>query len=653
MNSKTKILFVKNNYSRIYKAQKMNRIFYSLFLVFALTHSLSAQNDEIILRVGEQEVSKAEFEHIYKKNNNNLYLESDKKTPAKYLDLFINFKLKVAEAMSLKMDTNKAFINELAGYREEIAAPYLTDVDYNEQFVQEMYRRMTHEVNASHILMLVDKSASPKREKEILDKITAIREEIINGLDFGKAAMKYSEDPSAKENKGDLGYFSAFMMVAPFEDAAFNTPTGEISMPVRSAYGYHLIRVNDVRKNRGEIQVAHIMKNIQKDATAEAKLKAKSEIDAIYQQLKAGADFAELAKKESDDKRSAVQGGKMPWFGAGRIVPEFSIASFALENTGDISKPIETKFGFHIIKKLDERTIAPYDELKAEIERKIKSDPARRSSSNKVFIDKLKNEYNFTENTNAKMVLESKNIQEGETLPDSTFFTIDNKTFGTAELQSYIETEAITKGSYLEFYDQWIDAEIIKLENSKLENKYPEFRYLMNEYHDGILLFNISQVKIWDFASKDSVGLNQFYAKNKKTHLWKERFSGSIIKCKDTEVREKAENLFAEGLTIEEVADHLNSDNEVISFETGKWEEGKNNVVDFYVWNGHTPENFDSATTFIRGDKIKPEPKLLDEARGLFISDYQNYLEEKWIKELHKKYNVKINKKLLKTIESV
>lgn len=631
----------------------MIRIVFSLLIILILASGLNAQNDNILLTIDDKGVTKAEFEHIYKKNNSNLYDESDKKTPKEYLDLFVNFKLKVIEAEALKMDTNQTFINELAGYRSELAEPYLTDVKFNEQLVEEMYKRMKKEVNASHILLRLDKNTSPQKELEVLSKITSIRKEILSGKDFGQAAVEYSEDPSAKNNKGDLNYFSAFMMVYPFENAAYNTPVGEISEPVRTSFGYHIVKVHDIRKNQGEILVAHIMKTFPKGMTPETKKMLKSEIDAIYTQLQNGADFAELAKQKSNDKPTAVKGGEMPWFSQGRIIPEFSNPAFAIKNIGDITEPVETKFGYHIIKKIDHRPVPPFEEEKANIENKIKKDPARSITSKKAFLNKLKTEYNFTENEEGKKSLEGKSINPDENLFAADLFTIDNKVYRTTDLTAYVQKEKIKSGLYVEIYEKWIDYEITKLEDSKLEDKYPEFRFLMNEYHDGILLFNISQEKIWNYAAEDSAGLQTFYEKNKNNHLWEERFKGSIINCENTEVRDQADNLFAEGLTNEEVLEHLNSDKDVISFETGAWEKGSNPVVDFYVWEGPEPENFDGATTFIRGDKFSPEPKSLSEARGLFISDYQNYLEKEWIKELRKKYKIKVNKKLLKTIEDV
>ncbi len=386
------------NYLNILKFSIMNRIFFSfLFVISTVTFAFS-QDDETILTIGNNKISKGEFERIYKKNNNNLYNESDKKTPEEYMELFIDFKLKVIEAERLKMDTASAFINELAGYREELAAPYLTNVKYNEDMVKELYDRTTKEINASHILLKVDKDATPEQDKAVLDKIQKIRQEIIAGKDFEEAAVEYSEDPSAKTNKGNLGFFSAFQMVTPFENAAFNTPVGEISEPVKTNFGYHLIKVNDIRDNKGDILVAHIMKMFPKDMTQETKAKLKTQIDSIYTAVKNGADFAEMAKAKSDDKRSSVNGGEMQWFSAARMIPEFAGPAFALKNKGDISEVIETPYGYHIIKKIDARPVPSYEQAKDGIVSNMKRDPLRSLTSKKAFINDIKEEYNFNTN---------------------------------------------------------------------------------------------------------------------------------------------------------------------------------------------------------------------------------------------------------------
>jgi peptidyl-prolyl cis-trans isomerase SurA len=442
-------------------------------------------------------------------------------------------------------------------------------------------------------------------------------------------------------------------MVVPFENAAFSTPAGEISQPVRSSFGYHILKVHDIRDNQGEILVAHIMKMFPQDVTPEIKSNLKAQIDSIYTEVKNGADFAELAKEKSDDKRSAAQGGEMPWFTAGRMIPEFANPAFALKNIGDFTEPVETAFGYHIIKKLNTRPVPTFEESKAMLENRIKTDPERSITSKQVFIEKLKSEYNYAENEEGKAKLRNKNTNDSIDYNNFELFKIDNKSYTFDQFQKFLTTTNAEPGPYLNHFGNWVEYEITALENSKLEEKYPDFRYLFQEYHDGILLFNISEEKIWNFAAQDSVGLEEFYKKNSNKYLWEERFKGQIVTCRDEATRELADQYFAAEMTTEEITDLLNKTENAITINEGAWEKGANPVVDYYVWNGPEPENFESELTFIRGDKIPPEPKSLNEARGLYVSDYQKYLEENWIKELRKKYKIKVNKKLLKTISGV
>jgi len=631
----------------------MNRILFSFTVLCIITFNAFSQSDETLITIGNSKVSKGEFERIYQKNNNNLYSETDKKTPEEYLDLFIDFKLKVIEAEHLGMDTNSVYINELAGYREELAAPYLTDVKYNEQMIYDLYERTTKEVNASHILLMVPKNSTLEQDEAVLKRIEEIRKEIIAGKDFNEAAVEYSEDPSAKTNKGSLGYFTAFQMVVPFENAAFTTPVGEISAPVRSSFGYHLLKVNDIRENQGEILVAHIMKMFPQEATPEIKSALKVEIDSIYSELKNGADFAELAKTKSDDKRSAEKGGEMPWFSNGRMIAEFANAAFALKNKGDYTEPIETAYGYHIIKKLDVRPVPSFEESKANLETRIKQDPERSITSKQVFIDKLKTEYNYSENTEGKNKLRNKNSNDSLEYNNFELFKIDNKSYTIEQFQEFLKKTTTEPVLYLSKFNDWVEYEITAIEDSKLEEKFPDFRYLLQEYHDGILLFNISEEKIWNFAAEDTVGLEEFYKKNTGKYMWEERFKGMLVTCKNDSAREEADKFFAAEMTTEEIKDLLNKTENLITITEAAWEKGANPVVDYYVWNGPAPGNFDSELSFIRGDKVPPEPKTLNEARGLYVSDYQKYLEEKWIKELRAKYKVKVDKKLLKTIKGV
>jgi peptidyl-prolyl cis-trans isomerase SurA len=489
----------------------MVRYICSLYILLSIAAGSWAQENEPLISIGNTTVPLGEFERIYKKNNSNLFDETDKKTPAEYLELYINFKLKVIEAQNLKMDSSEVFINELAGYRTELAAPYLTDVNFEEKMVEEIYNRMIREVDASHILIMAGNEASPDQEQAALNKIIKIRNEILAGKNFNEAAVEYSEDPSAQTNKGNLGYFSAFQMVAPFEDAAFSTPVGSVSEPVRTTYGYHLVKVHDIRPNQGEIKVAHIMKMFpQGGASESAKMKLKAELDSIFILLKQGADFAELAKKHSDDKNSGSIGGEMPTFSSGRMIPEFSNPAFSLKNIGDFTQPVETPYGYHIIKKLEQKPTPTFSEVKNDIETRLKRDPERSTSSKKVFTDKLKTEYGYSEIHENTGLLKNLKIGNPATNPEMVLFKLDGKEYHFSQLNVFVAENNIGNSTYSDFFEAWVEDEITTYEDSKLEEKYPDFKYLMQEYHDGILLFNISEEKIWNFAALDTTGLMKF-----------------------------------------------------------------------------------------------------------------------------------------------
>jgi peptidyl-prolyl cis-trans isomerase SurA len=622
-----------------------------ILYIFLIPLALSAQQNEVLIRIGSHEVSKAEFERIYNKNNRNLMDESGVKSPEDYLGMYTNFKLKVLEAQNLRMDTVRSFQTELAGYRKELAAPYLTDMKYDEEMVRALYERMTREISASHILFRVNHDAEREQDLAVLNKAQQVRKEIINGKDFHEAAIEYSEDPSVRSNQGNLGYFSAFQMVTPFENMAFSTPVGEVSQPVKTSFGYHLIKVHDMRENRGEVKVAHIMKIFPRDEPFD-KDKLKAEVDSVYNLLVQGADFAELVTSFSDDRRSAAEKGEMPWFSANQMIPEFSEPAFALKKSGDISKPVETQFGYHIIKKIDQRPVSSFDESRARIEANIKKDPDRSSSTRKVFVGNLKKEYGFSELTENISRISNLSVNENIT-NDAPLFSFGGKNFLISDFRKYLLKQRINNGIFADHYETWVEAEIISHEDSRLEEKHPEFRYLMQEYHDGLLFFNIMEDKIWKSAADDSTGLLTFYRKNNNKFLWEERFKGIIISCKNENACREAEKFFDAGLSVAEVEDLLNQDEKIIEIKEGAWEKGDNPVMDYFTWSSPAPSGFNPSLTIVRGSIISPEPKKLEEARGLYISAYQEYLEQKWLQELKKKYKIKVNKKLLKTISHV
>ncbi|HNQ37692.1 MAG TPA: peptidylprolyl isomerase [Prolixibacteraceae bacterium] len=617
-----------------------------------------------LVTIGKTAITPDEFHRIYERNNANIQDPENKKTAREYLELFINFKLKVMEAMHLGMDTVQAFKTELEGYRNELSTPYLTNITFNDQLVKETYQRMLKEVNASHLLVEVPDGASPADTLAARKKIMEIREEILGGLDFGDAAVTYSQDPSAQANKGDLGWFTVFQMVYPFEEAAYTTPVGEVSMPVRTRFGYHLLKVNGIREAQGEIHVAHIMKIYAPDASPAQKEKARQAADSLYHLLEGGASFTRLARENSDDERSAANNGELPWFSRNRMIPAFADPAFALSNDGDYTRPIDSGFGFHIIKRLEYRPLPAFDQVKRELEERIKRDGERSEHSREAFVADLKNEYHFTrsEERVERVLAAGKTWISGDSLvipadfdQSQLLFTFANQKITAREWADHLKTIPGQQlrndpGMLPRYYHAWENETLIRYEESRLEEKHPDFRSLLQEYHDGILLFNISERQIWQKAASDSVGLAAFYETNKGKYLWPERYQGSIIRCASPQLKEEAETLAESGVDPGEIQDVLRLPDGALTISRGIWEKGENPVIDYYLWEGSLPADWNETTGFITGEKMAPAPKALDESRGYHISDYQQYLEEQWVRELRRKYPVKINKKLVKQL---
>ncbi len=646
----------------------MRKLFFLLiFIGMNVTLVFSQKKQDVVVIIGNEKVFANDFRKVYERNNGNIIDPAEKKTPEQYLDLYVNFKLKVLEAQAMGLDTLQAFREEFAGYRAELAAPYLTDVSFTEKLLEETYRRMTLEVNASHILVTFPQNPSPADTLAAYSRLMEIKTEIDGGLDFNEAASKYSQDPSASQNSGALGWFSVFQMVTPFEDAAFNTPAGKVSAPVRTRFGYHLIKVNDLREANGEIKIAHIMKMFPPDITEERKQALRDSINVIYKLLQNGGDFAHLAGIYSDDQQSAARGGEMPYFARSRMIPEFSDPAFALAADGDISQPVETDFGFHIIKRIDLKPVPVFSDAKRELEERIRRDPDRSTQSRELFIKKLRNEYQYVKNqqvVDKKIDVVASWFKEGnwafpEDIDDSdVLFTLDGKDFIAREWFEYLSEQSVSavddpyKVTENE-YGAWEEFAIVRYEDGKLEEKYPEFRSLSQEYHDGLLLFAVSEKNIWQLASLDTLGLMSFYETNKQKYVWGERYRGMIVTCTNPDIKDDVEDKLEQGIPPSELYDMFGADENQIRIEEGTWSKGENKIIDFYAWNGVKPEDWKAESGFVKGELIGPEPKLLDESRGFHISDFQQFLEEKWLRELKQKYTVKVNRRVLKTIENV
>ena len=642
-----------------------------IILLLLFSGTVPAQKKgEIIVTIGNEKISREEFEANYKKNNTNVLDKKDLKTPAEYLDLYIKFKLKVLEAERLGYDTVRSYREELEGYRRELAKPYLTDVSYNEEMVKTAYYRTVNERKASHLLIRVTPEAAPADTLAAWNKINDIRNQILAGADFNEMASKYSEDPSAAQNKGLLGYFSAFQMVYPFEDMTYRTPVGQVSPIIRTRFGYHIIKVQDERPAAGEIKVAHIMKMFPQQASEETIAKLKLTADSIYQKAVSGADFAELAKKYSDDKQSSTDGGVMNWFTPNNMVPSFAEAAFALKNDGDISPVIRTPYGWHIIKRLERRTTQPFEKVKADLEAKIKQNPQISKHSDEVFDRKLRAEYNLKinePNLSKYLVWVADTANWTKPAADDPVQKLQLVTFADQKFAAETFTwylhkinfrpqANLTEVQLKSQLDKFINQELLRYENTQLERKHPDFARIYQEYHDGILLFNISKDKIWDVATTDTARLQTYFDHSTKKYYWNERFKGWIVKANDLYTRANIESLLNESKATqkEEFTDLFNTPTDIkIQLTDVVCEKGENPIVDYFIWNGPKPSGFDETTTFVHGKIEKNEVKGLKDAWGLYSTDFQEQIEKEWVESLKKKYPVVINRKVLEKIQAV
>jgi len=659
----------------------------SLLLSILVFNTLDAQqsNDDVLLVVGGEEITKSEFVNVYQKNNAKGQT-IDKKSLNEYLELYINFKLKVREAEDLGLDTIPAFISELGGYRTQLAKPYLVDKKINDELLQEAYDRSKVDVRAKHILIKVGEYALPKDTLAAYNKIMKLRKRIINGESFDDIAIEASEDQSARDreatethpfvkgNAGDLGYFSAFDMVYPFENGAYNTKIGEISQPVRTDYGYHLIMVTDKKEAMGRVQVAHLFLKVPPNASHEDSLQVEARVDSLYQLILNGADYVELVKENSDDKGSAIRDGVLPWFGVNRMVPEFIEAISGLKDSAAISKPVLTDYGWHIIKLIDRQDIGSFEDVVGDLKQKITKD-SRSTKGRKVTISQVKIKYGFKEYPLAKTDFYSVvndsvfkgrwNVNNARDL-NKPMFTLGDLTVTQQDFANYIDKKqkrrvVVDIMLYVDrIYKEFVDETCINFKDSHLEDEYPDFKALMGEYRDGILLFELTDQKVWSMAIKDTSGLEQFYKDNTNNYLWEvERMDASIFTSHDEKSVRQALKLAAKagkkGYTDSDILEIVNKDTSLVTVENGKFVKGENDALKNTPWEKGMKEiNIDTNGIYsliVVNEIIPPGPKSIDEARGLITADYQNYLEKQWIDSLKKKYEVKINEDVLSTIK--
>ncbi len=642
----------------------------SVALFGAIVSNAQQNSDQILLTVGNEKIPASEFIRIYLKNNQ-VANTIDSKSVEEYLNLFVNFKLKVADALNSKLDTLSSFKSELASFKKQLARPYMVDRETEQRLINEAYDRMKYDVSASHILISVPEQATPADTLKLYEKALAIRTRIVNGEPFEVVARATSDDHSVTNNNGLIGYFTVFQMVYPFESAVYSMKVGEISMPIRTPFGYHVIKLHDKRLARGQIKVAHIMIAVSKDAAPEQQLQAKTKIQEIYKQVMSNEDFGKLANQFSQDPGSSKNNGELPWFGNGNTVPEFERVAFGFDHDGQISEPFQTAFGWHIMKRLGRKEIGTLDDMLPEIKKRLATDMRNVMSIDKMIV-KIKQENNFKEDTLTLIpiiTLIDSSIYKGNwKLPvlkeNKVIFTIADQKHDQSKFVKYLflyqqkplfgSFRSIARKAYL----NWVNQSIYDYQESILDQKYPDFKYLLQEYHDGILLFNISDMMVWSKASSDTVGLMKFYQNKKDNYHWGERVHYAIYTCADdkqlAKVNKMVTNRKSKGLKPEDVIAKINKGKGLpvtLEYQVANPEEKE--VVDYKIWTSGLSKTvaMDGKNSFKELIAVTSgEIKALADCKGQAISDYQQSLEEEWLKSLRQKFPVSINQNVLKQV---
>lgn len=649
----------------------MNKRFVSLALVATTLFCASAKNnDPVLMTVNGKDVKLSEFEYLYNKNNSQ---QSQKQSIDEYIDMFTTYKLKVADAEAAGIDTTIAFRNEFNQHRNELVAPYLKDNSVMERLINEAYSRMQEDVDVSHIMFhLTNDPAYNKQSKARLD---SIRNEILNGnATFEEMAEKHSTDKSTANRGGRMGFIVANKWPYPFEKAAFETKTGQVSNVVETFAGFHIIKVNDRRPARGQINAKHILKLTHGKSPEDAQ-KAKTQIDSLYNVLKSAsatelnAQFSNVASSESDCG-SKQRGGDLGWFGVGQMVPDFETAAFAL-NDGQMSEPIQTQFGWHIIYRVASKGIGTLEDCKQEITSVINNDD-RALMPEKAKKEALKKEHNVSIiKKNYDKVVKAINENDG-------YDSVVIAKFGNSDMplikvgDETIPVKDVLKGMpksvkmapvhSIAQFNSTIDIALgyyaVEYEKKHIDKKYPELGHLINEYRDGILLFEISNRNVWEKAAKDKVGLEQYFNENRaKYDNWKSpKYKGFVIFTQNDSVMNLAQEFLNKNvLDVDSVAPALRKEfARNIRVERVIAAKGDNAIVDYIAFNGEKPAPEKNKWQYYFGymGRIITSPEEAADVRGIVTSDYQAKLEADWVKEIKQKYPVKIKQKVLNSIKN-
>lgn len=622
---------------------------------------------QALFTYGPNSVSKEEFLRVYKKNSINKKPDMSEKELRSYLELYELFRMKVAEAEKQQLDTVASIDRELTNYRKQLAKNYLTDEQIANKLIREAYDRMKENVKVAHILISCPPGTDTVAARKKIDSIY----NVVNtkAATFEAMAAAFSDDRGSKDKGGEIGYITSLLYVYPFETAAYNTPKGKISAPFRSQFGYHIVKVLDRRPDKGEVKVAQILIQIRKSKGEEGVKEAKMRADSVMAQLKAGAKFPDMVAKYSDDKFTVNDSGVMKPFTAGRMVPVFEDAAFGIKKVGDIAGPVQTEYGFHIIKLLEKTPLKPYDTLYPQLKRKVEND-SRAQTAKDIYFDKIKSQNgfrefpeNYTELYNKILAIPDTGSNARMIKPEDynhmakPMFVLAGKNYTQRDFVSFLYslTRGRINGSKStivhDAYALWINNVVTDFQEHKLVEENPEFKTLMTEYRDGIMLFELMDRNVWSKASKDTVGLKEFYEAHKGKYMWDPGFEGAVYKFKNKAAYDTGMIMIKQKkYTEEEIAKAINTPEhpDAVSVQRGRYEFSRYKDATLADLSGEgikvmPGENGAYTVVVAKQTFASAAPKTLEEARGYVVAEYQDYLEKQWNEKMRREYPVKVN----------
>lgn len=657
----------------------MMRRLAAAFLLLSSTATVGTATAQTLFSYGGNPVSKQEFLRVYTKNSLTQKPDYSDKALREYLDLYSLFRMKVKEAQNMQLDTVPSIGRELDNYRRQLAKTYLTDEQTTNRLVREAYDRTKEEVRVSHILVLISPQAQPADTMAKYRLIDSLYRITTTGGDFAALAKQYSEDRGSATAGGDIGYMTGLQTVYPFENTVFATPVGKISKPFRTQFGYHILKVVARRPAQGEVTVAQIMAAAPETQGEKGLEMARKQLDSVRAALRAGMSFADAARKFSDDKFTAEQGGMMDPFTVGRTTPAFEAAAFALKKPGDIStEPIRTEYGLHIIQLIRRTPPKPYDSVSASIKRRVEAD-SRAQTARDAYFETVKKKHGFKENPAAfdALVAEmTRRISDTGAMAgtfkasdyagmnSASLFSIGGQSYTGADLASY--TETLTRGRLQgpkepimrDVYKMYVGKVVNDFQESSLEKENPDFKNLMGEYRDGILLFELMDRNVWSKAGRDTTGLQTFFAGRSGKYTWEPGFRGTVYRFKNEDaLKAGMAMLRRDSVKADDVMRSLNeSTPDAVTVQRGRYEWSRFSDVPRSAVPargvGAAQKGTDGSYTVVVTDETfaAAAPKTLEDARGYVVAEYQDYLEKEWNAELRRKYPVKVEEPVFKSM---